>query len=221
MNYMILAAGKGSRMGSLSTYLQKCMYPVLDRPFLELVLQGIVANRYFSARDDRIVIVTGYEAEQITGYFGNSWRSIPLRYALQEEPLGTAHAVATGYTKCIQDTPTIVVQADVWASPGFYESLIAHPLDNALSIFRHECAFEHKERVDVEDGMLRRAWCGTGPFVECGIWKFSPELITYMMSRKEDEYRALASVQAAIEHGVPVAAVERDAWIHLGGTEPS
>jgi len=44
---MILAAGKGSRMGELGSYLQKCMFPILDKPFLSLVIDSVVDNGAF------------------------------------------------------------------------------------------------------------------------------------------------------------------------------
>lgn len=220
MNYMILAAGKGSRMGTLSTYLQKCMYPILDRPFLELTLQSIGDNPRFDPAHDRVILVVGHLRHQIEAYFGTTWRGTDIRYVVQHEALGTAHAVSLGFAACDPAEPTIIVQADVWAEPQFFEALIDNPVPDALSIHQHECLLRHDERVDVSDGMVTRAWKGTSPFVECGIWKFSPGMIAYMMSRKDDEYRALASVQAAIEDGRPVAAVERSRWVHLGAVEP-
>jgi len=221
MNYMILAAGKGSRMGRLSTYLQKCMYPILDQPFLELTLESITRNARFDPGDDRIIFVVSQLRQQIEAYFGASWHDIKIMYVVQEEALGTAHAVSLGYAACKPGDATIVVQADVWAEPAFFEALIDNPVRDALSIHRHECSKQHDERVDISNGMITRAWKGSSPFVECGIWKFSPEIVAYMMSRKDDEYRALSSVQAAIEDGMPVAALERSRWIHLGATEPS
>ncbi len=60
-------------------------------------------------------------------------------YVVQEEALGTAHAVSLGYAACKPGDATIVVQADVWAEPAFFEALIDNPVPDALSIYRHEC----------------------------------------------------------------------------------
>ena len=80
MNYMVLAAGRGSRMGNLSSYLQKCMYPVIDRPFLELTLDSLVSNARFDAAKDRIILVVGHLQEQIRAYFGSNWKGLELQY---------------------------------------------------------------------------------------------------------------------------------------------
>lgn len=221
MNYMILAAGKGSRMGELGSYLQKCMFPILDRPFLSLVLDGVLENKRFDPATDRVVIVTGYRGDQIASYFTSTWQGVPLRYVDQGPALGTAHAVAAGRVACSQAEPVIVIQGDVWAPPGYLEALAASESENILSAHRHSCPDRHDERLDLDGTRVTRAFKGSGPFIECGVWKFSPALLGYMMSRKADEYRALASVQAAIEDGLEVTAFEQELWIHLGGTEPS
>lgn len=221
MNYIILAAGKGSRMGNLSSYLQKCMYPILGKPFLEWTLESMASSGRFDAERDRIAVVTGYLGGQIRSYFGDSWKAIPITYADQAEALGTAHAVSVGRGALGDEGPALVVQGDVWAEPGFFAALLDDPHDDALSVVRHQCAYRHDERVDVEGGLVTRAWRGSGPFVECGIWKFSPGLMDLLLSRKVDEYRALPAVQAAIEAGFRVGAVERSGWTHLGGVEPS
>jgi NDP-sugar pyrophosphorylase family protein len=221
MNYIILAAGKGSRMGTLASYMQKCMYPIADKPFLELVLMSVAGNARFDKRNDAITLVVGHMKEQIQAYFGMVWQGIPLRYAVQEQALGTAHAVMVGAAAAIPDQACVIIQGDVWAEPGYIARLVSLDAENALSVIRHECGHTHDERVDLDNGFITRAWRGSSAFVECGIWKFSPALLGFMMSRKADEYRALPSVQNAIEHGLPVAALEREEWIHLGGTEPS
>jgi len=221
MNYIILAAGKGSRMGNLSTYLQKCMYPVFEKPFLELVLESIIANSHFDSLSDCLVLVVGHMHDQIQNYFSTSWHGITLQYAFQEEALGTAHAVMVGAAAGLQGQPCIIIQGDMWIEPGHLEKLCSMPQADVLSIVRHECKQVHNERVDLSGDRITRAWQGTSPFVDCGIWKFSPAMLGFMMSKKADEYRALVSVQQAIESGLPVYALERDSWIHLGGTEPS
>ncbi len=221
MNYMILAAGKGSRMGELGSYLQKCMFPILDRPFLSLVLDSVLDNKRFDPAADRVVIVTGYRGEQIESFFTSSWRDVQLRYVDQGPALGTAHAVLAGRSACNDGEPVIVIQGDVWAPPAYLEALAASESENILSAHRHACDGRHDERMDLDGERVTRAFLGSGPFIECGVWKFSPTMLGYMMSRKADEYRALASVQAAIEDGLEVTAVEQETWIHLGGTEPS
>jgi bifunctional UDP-N-acetylglucosamine pyrophosphorylase/glucosamine-1-phosphate N-acetyltransferase len=82
---VILAAGKGTRMneGSASP-IPKVMFPLNGKPIIDWSVQLI--------RDvdiQRIVLVVGYKKELIQDYFGKK-----VEYAIQEEQLGTGHAVA-------------------------------------------------------------------------------------------------------------------------------
>ncbi|MDT1940278.1 MULTISPECIES: bifunctional UDP-N-acetylglucosamine diphosphorylase/glucosamine-1-phosphate N-acetyltransferase GlmU [Carnobacterium] len=79
-NAIILAAGQGSRMKSK---LYKVLHPVAGKPMVEHVVEQVEL-----AGTDRVVTIVGFGAEKVKEYLGN--RS---EYALQEEQLGTGHAV--------------------------------------------------------------------------------------------------------------------------------
>ncbi|MFC4987460.1 bifunctional sugar-1-phosphate nucleotidylyltransferase/acetyltransferase [Saliphagus infecundisoli] len=88
MHAVILAAGEGTRMRPLSGSLPKPMLPVSDRP-----LVAHTASAAVEAGADELVFVIGYEADTVREYFGDSYRGVPVEYAVQDEQLGTAHAV--------------------------------------------------------------------------------------------------------------------------------
>jgi bifunctional UDP-N-acetylglucosamine pyrophosphorylase/glucosamine-1-phosphate N-acetyltransferase len=79
---VILAAGKGTRMKS---DLVKVLHPLLGLPMLsypiDLALNGIKA--------EKTIVVVGYQAGQIKERFKN----LQIQFVLQEEQLGTGHAV--------------------------------------------------------------------------------------------------------------------------------
>lgn len=77
---VILAAGKGTRMKSK---LYKVLHPVCGKPMVEHVLEEVEA-----AGIENIVTIVGHGAEMVQNQLGE--RS---EFALQEEQLGTAHAV--------------------------------------------------------------------------------------------------------------------------------
>lgn len=79
-NAIILAAGQGSRMKSK---LYKVLHPVAGKPMVEHVVEQVEL-----AGTDRVVTIVGFGAEKVKDYLGD--RS---EYALQEEQLGTGHAV--------------------------------------------------------------------------------------------------------------------------------
>lgn len=80
---IVPAAGKGSRLQSLSGDLPKAMFSVGKRPMLEYVLENI------SFIDEKeIYIVVGYGKDKIIEHFGNRYHFVE-----QKEQLGTGHAV--------------------------------------------------------------------------------------------------------------------------------
>ena len=82
---MILAAGKGKRMGSP---LPKVLHPAAGRPLLAWVIAA--------ARDvpcDRIVVIVGHGADEVRRSFA---AERDLEWVLQEEQRGTGHARRPG-----------------------------------------------------------------------------------------------------------------------------
>lgn len=88
MQTVLLAAGEGTRMRPLTAALPKPMLPVADRP-----LCAHTADAAIDAGTDELILVVGYEAEVVREYFGEEYRGVPVKYATQDEQLGTAHAV--------------------------------------------------------------------------------------------------------------------------------
>ncbi|MFP4365361.1 MAG: sugar phosphate nucleotidyltransferase [Spirochaetia bacterium] len=221
MNYICLAAGKGSRFGNLGRYLQKCMYTVLEKPFVEYSVKNCIESHSFNREKDRIVFVIGQHAGQLVQYFGTEYEGVPIDYAYQREPLGTGHAVALGYQKCREQNGAIIWQADNYIPAELFDQISSLSYEDTLTITHHVCEFTHNERVDIENGFISKAWKGTSDYIEAGLWKFSDAMIQSMTENKADEYRALLNVQHKIEQGVKVGYIENTNWLHLGGTEPT
>lgn len=88
MKALILAGGRGKRLGALSESSNKCMTEVRGKPLIEYSLACAVA-----AGISEIVIVVGYRAEEIINYYGNRFREKPVRYVLQPEQKGLVNAI--------------------------------------------------------------------------------------------------------------------------------
>ena len=77
---VILAAGKGTRMKSK---LYKVLHPVCGLSMVEHVVNSVKLSGV-----DEIVTIVGHGAETVKEVLGEQ-----SKYALQEEQLGTGHAV--------------------------------------------------------------------------------------------------------------------------------
>jgi len=223
MNYICLAAGKGTRFNGLGSYLQKCMYPIAGCPFLQYSLENLLSSASFDAGSDRIIIVIGHLGEQIRAYFGSSFHGTPLYFVEQEKAAGTGHAVLRAYREYPFRESAVVWLADTFVEPEQFDRIRGFHEPAALTVAYHVCGKEHGERVTFsEDGFhLREAWKGSDDYVEIGLWKVPASVLESMLEHKADEYRYLPVIDNAIREGLEVAALRAERWIHLGGTEPS
>ncbi|MEC7986162.1 MAG: sugar phosphate nucleotidyltransferase [Myxococcota bacterium] len=221
MNFIGLAAGKGSRMGQLGRYLQKSMYPVLDKPFLQYTLDALCQSSVYRRERDRIILVVGHYKDQIIEYFGTNYRGNRIDYVVQDKALGTGHAVWLAHQKSDASEPTIVWHGDNFVSTELFEAIVSNPYSNCITVTNYQSKRDLKERVDLGEERVLRVWRGTGPCIETGPWKFSSSVVEKMASATEDEYRALLNLQKMMDKGLEVGYIRNPNWIHLGGTEPT
>jgi bifunctional UDP-N-acetylglucosamine pyrophosphorylase/glucosamine-1-phosphate N-acetyltransferase len=118
MQAVVLAAGQGTRMRPLTETVPKPMLPVADRP-----LAAHTADAAVDAGATELVFVVGYEADAVRAYFGDSYRGVPVAYAVQEDQLGTAHAVSAAREHL--DGPFAVLNGDNLYDAGGIASLFA------------------------------------------------------------------------------------------------
>lgn len=228
MTYICLAAGKGTRFGNLGSYLQKCMYPVGLKPFVEYSLESLLSSGAFAAGRDRLVFVVGHKQEQIREYFGSMYGDVPITYAEQGQALGTGHAVSVGFDAAQAPGESVVVWlADAYVPPQVFRDIGAGPFDNAVTIARHDDGEPYGHRVDIdpEARTVARSWKGSSSYVEVGCWKLTPAVVGELTgpdaASGDGEYRALQALQRLIEGGLAVGYVEAPEWVHLGGTKPT
>lgn len=89
MKLVVLAGGRGTRMGVVTTKLPKPMVRLGGKPILEHQIE--LAKRYGFTD---IHVLTGHLGEVIEEYFGGGERwGVEIRYSRESEPLGTAGAV--------------------------------------------------------------------------------------------------------------------------------
>jgi NDP-sugar pyrophosphorylase family protein len=85
---LILAGGRGKRLGEVTDDINKAMLTFGERHLIEYSLDNAVN---LAVRE--IVIVVGYMAEQIINAFGNRYHDIPVKYVIQREQKGLVHAI--------------------------------------------------------------------------------------------------------------------------------
>jgi len=106
MKAVILAAGEGRRLKPLTNRRPKPMLSVAGKPLLEYVVE---ATRDAGITD--IVLVVGYRRDRIQTHFGDGddW-GVSIEYAVQDNQLGTGHAVLQAADRV--DDPFVVLNGD-------------------------------------------------------------------------------------------------------------
>ncbi|WP_118181966.1 bifunctional UDP-N-acetylglucosamine diphosphorylase/glucosamine-1-phosphate N-acetyltransferase GlmU [Paraburkholderia phosphatilytica] len=101
MNIVILAAGTGKRMRSA---LPKVLHPLAGRPLLSHVL-----DTARTLNPTRLIVVVGHGADAVKQAVG----APDVQFALQEQQLGTGHAVQQALPLVDPSVPTLVLYGDV------------------------------------------------------------------------------------------------------------
>ena len=228
MNYLCLAAGKGTRFGRLGSYLQKCMYPVGLRPFLELSIKNLLRSNGLNLSKDHLTIIVGHHAEQVKQYFGHSYEGLSLSYLYQEEALGTGHALYLAFKYLYPDpketskAETVIAWlADMYVPVTLFNELQQHPFKNVQTIGPGQEGEKEDLKVTTSGNMVLNAWRGDEPYYDIGLWKLSTEVLSLMMQERHGEYRMVPNLQYAIHNGHELGFIRTEDWIHLGGTLPT
>jgi len=128
MKAVILAAGKGTRMGELTNELPKPMLLVQGKPILEHILEGLM-----QAGIKDFFIVTGFRAEVIEDYFGvgEKW-SVAIRYGRQvtQDGTGKAPEVAKAF---VGGDDFVLTYGDILVHPRTYQDMLARFGESAFS----------------------------------------------------------------------------------------
>lgn len=87
---VLLAAGRGSRLGDLTATTPKPLLEIGGRPIIVRIIEGLIA-----AGIDRFAVITGHLAGQIEYELGNGAQAgVSVTCIRQERPDGTARALA-------------------------------------------------------------------------------------------------------------------------------
>jgi UDP-N-acetylglucosamine diphosphorylase / glucose-1-phosphate thymidylyltransferase / UDP-N-acetylgalactosamine diphosphorylase / glucosamine-1-phosphate N-acetyltransferase / galactosamine-1-phosphate N-acetyltransferase len=122
---VVLAAGRGRRMGALTDVTPKPLLEVDGRPILFHQLDALCA---LGVR--RVVVVVGYRGERIVEAVDaarrdeDSWPGLEVSFVWQASPLGTAHALAAARL-ALDDLPFLLLLGDLVVSTATLARLVA------------------------------------------------------------------------------------------------
>jgi len=228
MKGVILAAGRGTRMGALTASTPKPLLGLCGRPIIEHILDG-----FRRAGVEDVVIVTGYLGEQIEAALGDGSRlGLRLQYRRQTATDGTARALLLA-RDLIADHPFLLSWGDVVIDIEPYAAIVrafeTRPCDLLLSVnpvddpWRGAAVYvDETYRVT---RLIEKPPRGTSttPWNNAGIFVHTPLTFKYaerLAPSERGEYELPQAIGAMIEDGRRVYAFRLPGfWSDLGTPE--
>ncbi len=176
MKALVLAGGLGTRLREVAPHLPKPMIPVAGRPFLEYLLDRLIAGGI-----SEIMLSVGYLADVIVNHFGNRYRSAEISYAVEDEPLGTGGAIrhALGGES---SEPWLILNGDTLLDlnyQSFFSWYAKNPSDLAIVLRRVSDVGRYgavKTEGEHVTGFLEKGLSGEG-LINAGIYVLKPALM--------------------------------------------
>ena len=121
MKAVILVGGKGTRLLPLTCNTPKPMVPVLNRPFMEYVVNHLGEHKVSD-----IVMAMNYLPKAIEDYFGGGEKFAKhIYYCLESSPMDTAGAVKNT-ERYIGDEAFLVLNGDIFTDLDFTDMMRYH-----------------------------------------------------------------------------------------------
>jgi len=221
MNIVILAAGTGKRMRSA---LPKVLHSLAGRPLLAHVI-----DTARTLKPTRLVVVIGHGAEAVR----EAVSAPDLQFAVQEQQLGTGHAVQQALPLLDPSVPTLVLYGDVpltrastlqalverageraygvltvtLADPTGYGRIVRDPQGNVSRIVEQKDASADQLLIDeINTGIV------VAPTERLAGW-----LAALKNDNAQGEFYLTDAVEMAIEAGLEVVTTQpQDEWETLG-----
>ena len=130
MKCIILAAGKGTRMGQLTDNAQKAMLQIDGKPKLAWSIENLPDEI------DEVVLIVGYLQEQIRDFFGETYDGKKITYIEQVELNGTAGAIDLAKDIVGDGEKVLVTMADDFYKKSDLEKLLEY--DYAALAFKEK-----------------------------------------------------------------------------------
>jgi NDP-sugar pyrophosphorylase family protein len=225
---VVLAAGRGTRMGALTASTPKPLLSVAGRPLIEHVLGGFAA-----AGVQRAVVVTGYLGGAVEAALGDGAQlGLHIDYCRQERADGTARALLLA-APLLGAAPFALSWGDILVARGFYAELLAafaqRPCDAQLAVnpvddpWRGAAVYVDDDwrvrRIDEKPprGTARTGWNNAGVLV------LTPLALDYarrLAPSPRGEYELPQAIAQMVRDGCDVRAVPvRGPWLDVGTPE--
>jgi mannose-1-phosphate guanylyltransferase len=177
---IILVGGEGLRLRPLTCNLPKPMVPIVNRPFLEHMVEHLKRHHI-----NEIILAICYLPDRIQSHFGDgSSFGVKLSYAVEQTPLGTGGAVKNS-ERFLNDT-FLVFNGDIFSDLDLTEMIRFHrahkakatialtPVDDPTAYGVVELDRQNRVKGFIEKPSLDKV---TSNLINAGIYVLEPEML--------------------------------------------
>lgn len=210
---IIMAGGRGTRLGELTKECPKPMLKIGNKPILEIIISHLSSFGFYDFH-----ISVNHLKEQIMEYFedGESM-GVKISYLHEKEPLGTAGALAN--FKPQSSEPVITMNGDIYTDMDFSDLIDSHNSSNAqatvcLRKYDYQIPYgvvktDNKQIVSIEEKPV------LSYFVNAGIYVFNPKILEIIP--KDTYYPMTKFLEELLKKGNQVHSYQVEGiWIDIG-----
>ena len=222
MKAVIMAGGEGTRLRPLTSNQPKPMMPLVNRPMLEHIV-ALLAKHGF----DDIVVTVAYLGNHIRDYFGDgSDFGVRMRYATEEQPLGTAGSVRNAADEL--DETFLVISGDVLTDidlGAFVQAHRDHKAEVSIALKRVENPLEFGIVITRPDGSIERflekpTWGEVfSDTINTGIYVLEPSIFDYIPLGEVVDFSSDVFPQVLDAGSIMHGHVADGYWEDVGTTE--
>lgn len=222
---VILAAGRGMRMGEATHDIPKPMLSIHGRPMLEHIFE-----RLASAGVEKFFVVVGYRHDAIERHFLNSRLNLEFRVQVPVNGTGSAALLAREFA---MDQSFLLTYGDILCDPSEYVRCASELEQNSQTSaviavkdvddpWQGAAVYEQQRRVRM---IIEKPPKGTSTtrWNSAGFYAFRPTVFEYLRRVKpssRNEYELTSALEMMLEDGLTlrISAI-RHAWLDVGRPE--
>ncbi|MFN8391618.1 MAG: nucleotidyltransferase family protein [Bdellovibrionota bacterium] len=191
---ILLAAGRGERMGSLTDHQPKPLIPISGKPLMQYGIELLASHGV-----DHIGVNVSYHAEKIKTYFGGGSRfGLKLEYVDEHELTGTAGGMRKVAAAMALSEPFFVLSADMLVNFDLRAVAEAHRVSEGIATLC--CYFRPRDQLKKSGVILfdestkkilrfvERPQTDSeivSQWVSSSVYAFSPEILSFVSPKDE------------------------------------
>ena len=229
MKALILAGGFGTRLRPLSCTRPKLLFPIANKPLLDLTLERLAANGI-----DEAVLAVNFMAEALEKHCGNTRHGIRLHYSRDmpltsktarssQGALGTGGPVKQAQKLLGDKEPFLVLNGDILTDADYSRIVQDHEENNGIAtIALHRVedpsrygVVEMTEKKHIIRFTEKPSKEATSKLVNAGVYVFEPDIFNYIpmgkrCSLEKEVFPKIAEERKLFGHEI------KGLWIDVG-----